>query len=271
MVRSLLLAVDQSEKVSVMTPFSDMAIDAPMNESSEVSYGVLDVALGLADDEFLMGHRHSEWLGLSPFLEEDLTMASIAQDEFGHARALYGLIWPTWVDRNALVVRRHPGAWRSCSFTELGDLSWEASFVRHVIYDVTEAHRWKSLARRWTGAEMAALVDQVLAEERFHARHATDLLTRLGHGGALAHERLAVGVSLIAPHLGGLLSDLLPGEQDEAIRQLCEVFACGTVPFDYQPFPEPAHRSDRTVRSESFASVQHSLLEVISNDPSANW
>jgi Uncharacterized conserved protein len=36
----------------------------------------------LADDEIILGHRDCEWTGVGPFLEEDLALSSIAQDEF---------------------------------------------------------------------------------------------------------------------------------------------------------------------------------------------
>ena len=45
----------------------------------------------LADDELILGWRNSEWTGIAPFLEEDVAFSSIAQNEIGHARALYDL------------------------------------------------------------------------------------------------------------------------------------------------------------------------------------
>jgi ring-1,2-phenylacetyl-CoA epoxidase subunit PaaC len=45
----------------------------------------------LADDELVIGHRHSEWTGFAPHLEEDVAFSSIAQDEIGHATAYYTL------------------------------------------------------------------------------------------------------------------------------------------------------------------------------------
>ena len=47
--------------------------------------------LELADDELILGWRDSEWTGIAPFLEEDVAFSSIAQNEIGHARALYEL------------------------------------------------------------------------------------------------------------------------------------------------------------------------------------
>ena len=47
--------------------------------------------LEIADDELILGWRDSEWTGIAPFLEEDVAFSSIAQNEIGHARALYEL------------------------------------------------------------------------------------------------------------------------------------------------------------------------------------
>ena len=47
--------------------------------------------LALADDELIIGWRDSEWTGIAPLLEEDVAFSSIAQNEIGHARALYEL------------------------------------------------------------------------------------------------------------------------------------------------------------------------------------
>ena len=48
--------------------------------------------LSMADDEFVIGFCDSEWTGIAPLLEEDVAMSSLAQDELGHAAALYGLL-----------------------------------------------------------------------------------------------------------------------------------------------------------------------------------
>src|SRR5437762_9128079 len=47
--------------------------------------------VAIADDELILGWRDSEWTGIAPFLEEDVAFSSIAQNEVGHARALYEL------------------------------------------------------------------------------------------------------------------------------------------------------------------------------------
>ena len=53
---------------------------------------VVALLLQLADDDLVVAHRASEWLGLAPHLEEDVAFASIAQDEMGHAATYYRLL-----------------------------------------------------------------------------------------------------------------------------------------------------------------------------------
>ena len=45
--------------------------------------------LSIADDDFVIGHRLSDWVTQAPTFEEDNTLASMAQDELGHARLWY--------------------------------------------------------------------------------------------------------------------------------------------------------------------------------------
>src|SRR5215216_3904629 len=51
-----------------------------------------ELLLAMADDEFVLGFWDSEWTGIAPLLEEDVAFASLAQDEIGHAQALYRLL-----------------------------------------------------------------------------------------------------------------------------------------------------------------------------------
>src|SRR3989337_4037012 len=54
--------------------------------------GLAGYLLAIADDELIVGHRHSEWTGFAPDIESDVAMSSIAQEEIGHARVLYDQI-----------------------------------------------------------------------------------------------------------------------------------------------------------------------------------
>ena len=60
--------------------------------ASGLTTGVREFLLAFADDEHLMGQQHAEWIGVAPFLEEDLAFCSIGQDELGHAASLYAIV-----------------------------------------------------------------------------------------------------------------------------------------------------------------------------------
>ena len=89
--------------------------------ASGLTDGVREFLLAFADDEHLMGQQHAEWIGVAPFLEEDLAFCSISQDELGHAASLYAIVAgdsnPTGVGDPAidqLAFHRDPADWRSC-------------------------------------------------------------------------------------------------------------------------------------------------------------
>lgn len=223
------------------------------------------VVLALADDEFVLGHRHSEWLGLSPFLEEDLAMASIAQDELGHARALYGVLWPSWGDRDAVLPLRAPDQWRCCAFVEFDARPWERHLIRHVLYDVIESYRWTALCN----TDMAAVVsvaERALSEERWHERHAVDLLSRLA---AHASPRLQPHVDDLWPLVGALMDSLTDQQRNAAVAEVTRVLTDSglAVPGSVLlPVSE-----GRRQRSDKFGDVHASLTEVSALDPSATW
>ena len=66
------------------------ALAAGIDRATEAALD--ELLLSMADDEFVIGFSDSEWTGIAPILEEDIAMSSLAQDELGHARALYELL-----------------------------------------------------------------------------------------------------------------------------------------------------------------------------------
>ena len=69
--------------------------DLPQFDASgldpQLRAAIAGLLLTMADDEFVIGFRDSEWTGIAPMLEEDVAFSSLAQDEIGHARLLYEL------------------------------------------------------------------------------------------------------------------------------------------------------------------------------------
>ena len=100
----------------------------------------VQLLLALADDELILGWRNSEWTGIAPSLEEDVAFSSIAQNEIGHARALYELAArELGTDADALAFDRSLDEYRSAPLVELRRLEWARTIARHWLYETADA------------------------------------------------------------------------------------------------------------------------------------
>jgi ring-1,2-phenylacetyl-CoA epoxidase subunit PaaC len=167
--------------------------------------------LALADDELVIGHRHSLWTGVAPHLEEDLAFSSIAQDEVGHAVIWYGLMAElTGEDPDALALGRAPDQYRHATLCERDNGDWAQTIARQLLYDLAEDVRLATLAGS-TWPALAAATGAPRREERYHLLHARAWLQRLAAGPPEARERLRAALAEALPIAAGLFEPL-PGE-----------------------------------------------------------
>jgi ring-1,2-phenylacetyl-CoA epoxidase subunit PaaC len=170
----------------------------------------LELLLALADDELIIGHRHSEWTGWVPHLEEDLAFSSIAQDEMAHARLLYGLALPSlgegWSE-DRLALGREPNEYRNAVLCERPNRDWGYSLARQFLYDTADEVRTHALAgSSWR--ELADVMTLVRMEEAYHLEHAREWFGRLADGPVAAREHLAAGLEAALPDALGLFEPL---------------------------------------------------------------
>jgi ring-1,2-phenylacetyl-CoA epoxidase subunit PaaC len=147
--------------------------------------------LGLADDELILGWRESEWTGIAPVLEEDVAFSSIAQNEIGHARALYELLGD---DADALAFDRPLAEYRSAPFVELRLLDWGHAIARRWLYEVADELRISELKSE---LPLAAKIDR---EEVYHRLHA-----QMWHERLRDTDRFKRAVAELWPYALGVL------------------------------------------------------------------
>jgi ring-1,2-phenylacetyl-CoA epoxidase subunit PaaC len=135
--------------------------------------------LEIADDELILGWRDSEWTGIAPLLEEDVAFSSIAQNEIGHARALYELVArERGTTADELAFDRAPEEYRCSRLVELRLLDWEKTIARHWLYEQADAERLERL-KQSDNAEIAGLAAKIDREEAYHRMHAQMWFDRL--------------------------------------------------------------------------------------------
>jgi ring-1,2-phenylacetyl-CoA epoxidase subunit PaaC len=129
---------------------------------------VNELLLGLADDELVIGWRDSEWTGIAPVLEEDVAFSSIAQNEIGHARAVYELLTD---DADALAFDRPLDEYRCAPLVELRLLDWARTIARRWLYEVADEIRIAALMAD-ADTTVAGLAAKINREEAYHRMHA---------------------------------------------------------------------------------------------------
>ena len=172
----------------------------------------LTLLLALADDELVIGHRHSEWTGWAPHLEEDLAFSSIAQDEIAHARVLLELAQPlAGRDVDELALGRSPAEYRHAVICERPNGHWGYTIARQYLYDTADDVRLEALEGS-SDADLAAAVRTIRLEERYHVEHARIWFRRLAEGPVQARERLSEGLEQAVPEALALFEQL-PDEE----------------------------------------------------------
>ncbi len=156
----------------------------------------LTLLLALADDELVIGHRHSEWTGWAPHIEEDLAFSSIAQDEMAHARLLYELAVPLAEgrDADALALGRPPEEYRHAVICERPNGDWGFTTARQYLYDTADRVRLAGMAES-SWKDLADAVRIMQLEEKYHLDHAETWFRRLAEGPVTARQRYAEGLA----------------------------------------------------------------------------
>lgn len=159
----------------------------------------VELLVALADDELILGHRLSEWTGWVPYIEEDLALSSIAQDEIAHARTLYEIVSAIdGRDPDALALGRRPEEYRNAALCERPNRDFAYTVARHWLYDTADATRLRALATT-SFKELAEAVTVLRLEERYHVEHADAWFRRLAEGPVEARYRFAQALAAALP------------------------------------------------------------------------
>ena len=182
-----------------------------------MSEALVSFVTALADDELVLGHRHSEWTGYAPHIEEDVAFSSIAQDEIGHAAAYYALVVETTRGNpDELGLGRAAGEYRNAVLCERPNDEWAYTLARHWLYDHADALRLETLEES-SHEGLAALARKIRREERYHLIHADTWITRIAHGPAEGRAKLVDAIARAWPEARGLFEPF--DHEEEAVYQ----------------------------------------------------
>lgn len=173
-----------------------------ITDDDEALAALVNLVVVLADNKFFLGRRLSEWLSGGPSLESAVALAAIAQEELGHARALYPLLeemplveTPGPLQRGAERERKY------CMSCLAEPWEWWADVVAALIlvdpaltilFRALDSSRYDELRQR---------AARVPAEEAFHRKYANGRVRDLA--------RTDQGRETLQRRLDGMLPEVL--------------------------------------------------------------
>ena len=212
-----------------------------------------EVLLPFADDELVLGWRNSEWTGIAPFLEEDVAFSSIAQNEIGHARALYELIAPELgTTADELAFDRPPTEYRCAPLVQLRQLEWAHTVARHFLYELADRIRVEVL-KAVDDREVAGLAEKIDREEAYHRMHAQMWADRL-LASADGRQRLRAAVEELWPYALGVVDV----ESRPQLREEVEAYLGFELP-ETAPVARGEHAAEWPALWEEMTMVRRSV------------
>src|SRR5690606_36056005 len=176
-------------------PGARMTAEATLAADARQALG--DLTLVLEDSKRLLGMRYAGWILGAPELEAGIAAASMAQDEWGHARLLYALLRDFDLDPDHLEHEREPAGYRNIEVLDAAPTDWPGLVAINVLVDGALTVQLEAL-RETVYTPLRQRVSKMLEEERFHEAHGAAWFRRLASADP-GRDRLREWVAALLP------------------------------------------------------------------------
>lgn len=159
---------------------------------------VRDLIMVLADSKRLLGMRYGQWILGAPELEAGIACASMAQDEWGHARLLYALLRDFGDDIERLEHGRTAPEYASIDVLDDEPHSWPELVAINILVDTALTVQLEALA----GSAYVPLrqrVQKLIEEETFHFAHGEAWFRRIAGAGQPGHDAMRDAAAAVLP------------------------------------------------------------------------
>lgn len=268
-------------------------IETAEHAKQDASYlkALTELLYQLADDDFIISFRGSEWLGLAPHIEEDVAYSSITQNTMGHAFLYYRLLEelgegkadilaherPAPERRNAVYFEKKNG---EGSYDGEPYYDWALAVVRQFIYETFKKVKLKAITSS-SYKPLAATAQKVLTEQTYHLAHWTLWMQQLQNSTEEAKTRIRSRLEEAWQACGDVLSlgpdsqnleqfGLISGE-DFLKRQWLQAVAETIKPLQESMLDEKSGSGRSGEHTGDLNQALETLTEVYDSDRSAVW
>ena len=150
---------------------------------------LLKYVLRLGDDSLILGQRLAEWCGHGPILEEDIALTNISLDLIGQATSLLnyaGEIEGKGRKGDDFAFLRLEKEYVNCLLVEQMNGHFGDTILRQFFFDAYRKNLFEALQLS-SNKQLAAIAEKSLKETRYHLKHSSEWLIRLGDGTDESH------------------------------------------------------------------------------------
>jgi len=174
-------------------------------------------ATRLGDNALVLGQRMIELVAASPELEEELANANFSLDYIGQARMFYtyaGQCEGAGRSEDDFAFLRPEHEYRNLLLVEQPNGHFGDSIVRQVLFDSWYVHLLEALSR-CSDEGMSEIATRAIKEVRYHLRHSSRWLVRLGDGTEESHDRVQQSLNNLWKFTGEMFA---PDDLDDELR-----------------------------------------------------
>lgn len=145
-----------------------------------------------ADDTLILGQRLSEWCGHGPILEEDIALTNIALDLIGQSTELFDYaakIENKGRTADDLAFLRIERDYKNVLLVEQTNGDFGKTLVRQFLFDYFQLLQYTQLLQS-KDTQIAAIAEKSLKEVKYHVKHSSEWIIRLGDGTEESHQRI---------------------------------------------------------------------------------
>lgn len=241
--------------------------------------------LRLGDNALILSYRLGEWSSNAPYLEEDLALTNIALDLTGRAEALLryaGQVEGKGRNEDDLAFKRNEREFYNNLLTELPNGDFATTIVRQLCYSLFDLPLYEKLTHS-KDSTIAGIAAKAVKETKYHIRHTTQWMYRLGDGTEESHRRTQNALDELWMYTGELfemdeidtllrkegiavdVSNILPQWQQN-IREVIETSTLTCPPDQYMQTG-----SRKGLHSEHLGFILSEMQFLPRTYPDAKW
>jgi ring-1,2-phenylacetyl-CoA epoxidase subunit PaaC len=247
--------------------------------------GLFEYCLRLGDSSLILGHRLSEWCGHGPILEEDIALANMSLDLLGQARMILtyaGTVEGKGRGEDVLAYLRDERDYRNLLITEQPNGDFGQTILRQFLFSAYTFFLYTEL-KNSKDKTISAFAEKSLKEVKYHLRHSSDWVIRLGDGTEDSHQRMVNAIDELWMFTGDMF------EMDETDEELIkagiaadlkkifplwenkvkEIFKEATLEVSQNIFMQ--HGSRKGIHTENLGYILAEMQTLPRMYPDAKW